>query len=171
MSGGLGALGRAVVSHLLRAHGGSHVLLVGRRTAAAVAPERARLGWADGSRVSDDPTPYPTPYSTPYPTPYPATTLPLVPTPSSNPSPDPNPRPIPSPNPGPNQVSYAQVDLGGADGAAKLAAAFGAFLRRASDRPLVRLLHLAPAPGPGPSPSPSPSPHPNRSLTRCVPST
>ena len=81
MSGGLGALGRAVVSQLLRAHGGSHVLLVGRRTAAAVAPERARLGWADGSRVSDDPTPLPYPllYPLPYPLPCPN------PAPSSNP--------------------------------------------------------------------------------------
>ena len=49
--GGLGGLGRPLVTHLLKAHGESRVLLIGRRAASAVAAEREALGWGAASRV------------------------------------------------------------------------------------------------------------------------
>ena len=51
VTGGLGGLGRALVTHLLKAHGESRVLLIGRRAASAVAAEREALGWGEASRV------------------------------------------------------------------------------------------------------------------------
>ena len=52
-------------------------------------------------------------------------------------------------------MSYAEIDLGGGDGAAQLVAALTALLRRA-ELPLVRVLHLTLTNCPGPSPSPHP---------------
>ena len=51
VTGGLGGLGRPLVTHLLKAHGESRVLLIGRRAASAVAAEREALGWGAASRV------------------------------------------------------------------------------------------------------------------------